>query len=130
MFAVWIAVMFVVFQSGLWFIPGGLLTLGILNGIAAVALAMWIAAGSFEQERARRTLILLLMSRLNSWRIVMGKAVAVAFPTMPFLILGGILIAIGHPHLNLVFEIESHEVITMIQKFFMFSHFLTLLWRK
>ena len=100
MASLWLIIMLFLLQSGVWVVPGGLLSIGLLNSLGAVGLAVWIAAGSFEQERRGQTLTLLMMTSMNSWRIVMGKTVALAGPSLPFLLIGGFLILVGQPYLE------------------------------
>lgn len=98
----WILVSLGIFQTGIWIIPGGLLMLGTLNAGLGIALAIWVAAGSFERERRAHTLTLLMMSTMSSWRIVLGKTLSVLVPSGPLLLFGGVLIVLGHPHLAMM----------------------------
>jgi len=78
----WLLVLVVVFQMGVWIIPGGLLAIGGANAVAALMLTVWMATGSVERERHAGTLELLLQTTLPSWRIVWGKAVGVWAPAL------------------------------------------------
>ena len=114
----WMLVTVGVFQTGVWIIPGGLLMLGTLNAGLAITLAIWIAAGSFEQERRSHTLTLLMMTTMSSWRIVLGKTVSVLGPSGPLLLFGGVLIVIGHPHLEMMDLGNSKIGLAIIRGFF------------
>ena len=111
----WVGGLFVFFQVfGVALIaPGVMVVVGLINGLGAVALAMWMAAGSLEQERTRFTLTLLLMSDMGSWRVLLGKTLALTPPTLPFLLLGCLLLVVGHPVLSMWDVVTSKETFSM-----------------
>ena len=96
----WGLALFAIAQSGLWLVPGGLLTVGAANAAAGLLLTIWLAAGSIEQERRGSTLDMVLVSRLSSNRIVWGKLFAMSLPTLPVILLSLPLILIGFPHVD------------------------------
>lgn len=104
---VWGLVMFAVAQTLIWMVPGGLLTLGIANAMLALLLTVWASVGSIEQERAGRSLDLLRLSTMSSWRIVLGKLIGVAAPSLPLLGIASVLIVVGLPHLGLLTELDE-----------------------
>lgn len=105
----WGLVLFAILQSGLWLIPGGVLTVGAANAAAALLLTCWLAAGSIEQERHGRSLEMLLVSRMSSTRIVWGKLFALMFPTLPVLLISIPLFVIGFPHLEMLFSLDRSD---------------------
>ena len=98
----WGLVLFAVAQTGMWLLPGGLLTVGAANAVAATLLTVWLAAGSIEQERGGGTLSMLLVSTFSTWRLVFGKVLALAAPTLPVVLLSIPLILIGFPQLDMI----------------------------
>lgn len=97
--ASWGLVLVLLFQSGMWVIPGGLLAVGSANVIAAISLSVWMLVGNIERERREGTLEILLTTTLSSWRILFFKVIGVMVPTLPLMMIGGVLIIIGGPHL-------------------------------
>jgi len=96
----WGLVLFAIAQTGMWLLPGGLLTVGTANAAAAMLLTVWLAAGSIEQERRGSTLSMVLVSRMSSWRIVLGKLLALAAPTLPVVAISIPLLLIGFPQVD------------------------------
>jgi ABC-type transport system involved in multi-copper enzyme maturation permease subunit len=103
----WGLVLFAVLQTGLWLIPGGTLTVGAANAAAALLLTVWLAAGSIEQERHGSTLEMVLVSRMSSTRIVWGKLIALALPTLPVVVLSMPFLVLGFAHLDMLFAFDS-----------------------
>ena len=103
----WFLVLLGVFQTGLWIIPGGLLTIGGLNAAAALVLTLWLAAGAIDAERRAGTLQILLTTTLSTWRVVFGKFMGIAAPSFPLLAISYPLILLGVPHLQLVLDANS-----------------------
>ncbi|MCO4747148.1 MAG: hypothetical protein KC912_20290, partial [Proteobacteria bacterium] len=98
----WGLVLVLLFQSGMWVIPGGLLAVGAANVLAAIALSVWMLVGNIERERREGTLEILLTTTMSSWRIVWAKVAGVVVPTLPLMLLGGLLIVVGGPHLAMI----------------------------
>jgi ABC-type transport system involved in multi-copper enzyme maturation permease subunit len=105
---VWIVIMWAMFQSFLWIIPGGLLTIGLANAAAGWFGAAWLAASTVERERREGTLELLLTTTLSSPRVVLGKLAGVAMPTLPLVLVACPLIAIGVPQATLVSLVQTN----------------------
>lgn len=105
----WGLILFAIAQTGLWLLPGGLLTVGIANAAAATLLTVWLAAGSIEQERRTSTLSMVLVTRMSSGRIVLGKLLALAAPTLPVMILSIPLILIGLLYVDTVTSWERSD---------------------
>ena len=97
----WGLVLFAIAQTGMWLLPGGLLTVGTANAAAAILLTVWLAAGSIEQERRGSTLSMVLVSRMSSWRIVFGKLLALSAPTLPVVMISIPLLLIGFPQVDI-----------------------------
>lgn len=100
--ATWLVVMYAVFQSFVWLVPGALLVIGAANAIGGSAAAAWWAVSSVEEERRAGTLDLLLITRLPPWRLLLGKAIAVMFPSSPLVLVGALLVAVGLPYFQAV----------------------------
>ena len=98
---VWFLALIGVFQTGLWIIPGGVLTIGGLNAACAIVLALWMAAGAIESERRAGTLQILLTTTLPTYKVALGKFVGIAAPSFPLLAISYPLILLGVPHLQL-----------------------------
>lgn len=96
----YVLVMWGAFQSMIWLVPGGLLGIGILNALLGWVLAVWLATASIEKERRDGTLAVLLTTTMPSGRIVVGKTLAVAAPTLPLVAVGGLLVLLGTPYLQ------------------------------
>jgi hypothetical protein len=103
----WGIVLFAIAQTGVWLLPGGLLILGLTNAAAALLLTAWLAAGSVEQERHGGTLDMLLMTRMTSHHVVLGKLRALAVPTLPLLAVTVPMLLIGYPYAEMVFSSQD-----------------------
>lgn len=114
MVTLWMLVLLAVFQTGLWVIPGGLLTIGGLNAVATYILTLWLAASAVDEERRSGTLPLLLTTTLSTWRIVVGKLAGVAGPSFPLLCVSYPLILLGVPHLHMVQNARSLETVMVV----------------
>jgi len=102
--ATWLVVMYAMFQSFVWLIPGALLLIGGANAIVGCAAAAWWAVASLEDERRAGTLDLLLITRLPPWRLLAGKAIAVMFPSAPLVLVGALLVTFGLPYFQSVWS--------------------------
>lgn len=100
----WLLVLVVVFQMGIWVVPGGLLAIGGVNAAAAMMLTVWMATSSIERERHDGTLALVLTTTLSSWRVMLGKAMGVLAPSFAMLFISFPMIVLGVPHLQLVID--------------------------
>lgn len=99
---VWVLMMWMAFQSLLWAIPGGLLVIGGANAIAGWFVAAWFGVATIEKERREGTLELLLSSTMSNFGIIIGKMLGVAVPSLPLVLVGAPLLALGVPHASLV----------------------------
>jgi ABC-type transport system involved in multi-copper enzyme maturation permease subunit len=111
----WGLLLFAVLQTGLWILPGGLLTVGAANAAAALLLTCWLAAGAIEQERHGHSLDLLLVSRLSSLGVLGGKLLAVALPTLPLLAVSMPVLVLGFPHAALFLEDGAGQARALIR---------------
>jgi ABC-type transport system involved in cytochrome c biogenesis permease component len=102
----WLLIMLGMLQTGWWIVPGGSLAMGVMNTVAALALTLWLASRTIEEERRAGALDVLLTTTMASWRILGGKAAGVAVPTLPLLLLSLPFLALGVPHLHM-FELGS-----------------------
>ncbi|TNE86502.1 MAG: hypothetical protein EP330_22450 [Deltaproteobacteria bacterium] len=100
--ASWGLVLILLFQSGMWVIPGGLIFVGTANMLAAVSLSVWMLVGNVERERREGTLEILLTTTMSSWRILWAKVAGAMLPTTPLFLLGTLLLVLGGPHLALI----------------------------
>ena len=82
--------------------PGGLIFVGVVNMLAAVALSVWMLVGNIERERREGTLEILLTTTMSSWRILWAKVAGAMVPTFPLFLLGALLLVLGGPHLALI----------------------------
>ncbi|MFT7520530.1 MAG: hypothetical protein ACI9MC_002679, partial [Kiritimatiellia bacterium] len=123
----WGLLLFVLLQTGLWLIPGGVLALGVINAAIALLLTVWLAAGSIEQERVGFTLEPMLVTTMPSWKIVSGKVTALALPTLLMLLMSVPFIILGFPHLQMVLDME-HGMATSIGRGIFSSVWLIALW--
>lgn len=98
----WLVLMYAVFQSFIWLVPGALLVIGGANAIGGCAAAAWWAVTSIEDERRNGTLDLLMMTRVPPWRMLLGKAIAVTLPSAPLVLVGALLVAVGMPYLQAI----------------------------
>ncbi|MBN2801184.1 MAG: ABC transporter permease subunit [Deltaproteobacteria bacterium] len=98
----WGAGVFASLQSGLWIVPGGLAALGLLNGVFALGLAVWLVVRSFERERTEGTLELLLGSPLRPGQILTGKVVGASAKALALYLLTWPLLILGMPWLGTV----------------------------
>lgn len=98
----WLLAMLGMFQTGWWVIPGGALAMGAMNTVVSLGLTLWFAARTIDDERRTGSLYVLLTTPFPSWRILFGKALGVAVPTLPLLVLSFPFIAFGVPHLHLL----------------------------
>lgn len=103
----WAIVLLTITQSLWWLIPGGLLAVGVLNGVAAVALAAWIGTHSIANERRQGTLALLLTTRMGVGGILFGKLLGVSVASAPMLGIAAPAIVLGAPHAGLLMAAVS-----------------------
>jgi ABC-type transport system involved in multi-copper enzyme maturation permease subunit len=101
MLMVWGFLLLIVFQTGWWIVPGGLLAVGALNAALAIAFASWLATRSIAEERRRGTFELLLCTTLPARSIVVGKLLAAVLPTAPMMLLAGVMLTLGVPQLRM-----------------------------
>jgi hypothetical protein len=112
----WLLALWVVFQSFVWAIPGGLLFIGVVNAALAWYATVWLATLSVERERRDGTLELLLVSTLRPVQVVAGKAAAVALPTLPLMLIAVPLIVVGTPHLQLLYEPDGPAMLGSVAR--------------
>jgi ABC-type transport system involved in multi-copper enzyme maturation permease subunit len=110
----WLLVLFGIFQTGWWIIPGGLLSLGGLNAAGALLLTVWLGIGSVVTERETGTLQLLLISKIPSWRVISGKLGALSLPTMPMLFLSMPMIVLGVPHIYVFMDNSGDHMVNAV----------------
>lgn len=104
----WMLVLLAVLQTGWWLVPGGILLLGVANAAFALALAAWMGARAFADERRRATLEPLLTTTLADHRIVVAKTAGVAFATLPLVLATLPLLVLGVPHVRL-WDLIDHQ---------------------
>ena len=98
----WTLVLLGLVQTGWWLIPGGLLTMGLLNASGALLLTLWLSTHTIEGEVRNGTLEVLLATTMPSWKILGGKVVGVASPTLPLILLSAPMLILGVPHMKLM----------------------------
>ncbi len=98
----WSLILLGLVQTGWWVIPGGLLTMGLLNAAGALLLTIWLATHAIENEVRSGTLEVLLATTMPSSRILAGKFVGVASPTLPLVLLSAPMLILGVPHMKLM----------------------------
>ena len=103
----WVLVLFGLFQTGWWLIPGGLLLLGVGNVLALMGLTAWSAADSIAAERRTKTLEMLASTTLATPHIVLGKLLVVVIPSLPMLLVSTLLLTVGLPHLGMLQGTDS-----------------------
>ncbi|MCA9567378.1 MAG: hypothetical protein KC656_06025, partial [Myxococcales bacterium] len=103
----WLLLMLGMVQTGWWMIPGGALSMGMLNTAAALGLTVWLSARTVEEERRKDSLKVLLTTTLASWRILAGKALGVAVITAPLMALSMPFFVLGLPYAYVLVEDPS-----------------------
>ncbi len=98
MLGAWCIVLFGLFQSLLWLIPGAVLGIALVNFALGWFGATWLATSTIERERRDGTLELLLTTLLRPGQIVFGKLMSVLIATAPFFVIGAPLIVGGMPY--------------------------------
>lgn len=105
----WLLVLLGIAQTGWWIFPGGVLAIGVLNTAAALLLTVWLATRSIEDERRTGTLEVLLTTTLPSSRILWGKVLGIALPTLPLVLLSAPLLVLGLPHLHMIEWLDDKQ---------------------
>lgn len=91
------------------FLPGGLSAIGWLAGLAGVAIAAYTASDHLAGERATQGWALLRLSTLPTRSLVFGKLMGALVPSLPLVLVGGVLLALGSPYYDLVVQAFSGE---------------------
>jgi len=100
----WTLGLVVIFQAGVWLIPGGLLAMGAVQALAALVVGMWLGATSIEAERSSGALTLLLTSTMSSWSVLWPKLLGALLPAGLMLALAFPMIGLGLPYLQLALD--------------------------
>ncbi len=106
-FGLWFVAILVAAYSMVWVIPGALLAMGGAGALAAIALTLWMAARSIEEERRTASLDILLTTRMRSVAILGAKALGVAAPTLPLLLVSVPFIIGGAFYAQVLFAIAE-----------------------
>lgn len=107
---VWFLLMYLLFQSGIWLVPGGLVAAAVAQGAAGTALGVRRATGSVERERREGTLPLLLLSGVSGPGFVFGKAMGGLVPAWAMTLAAWPLWLMGRPYVGVLVRGRELEV--------------------